>query len=102
MRLHEYMGALQSVFHATRTLRWINTHVGWDFPIEQLNNWIKASVKVHVVTKEQIRKFISHLNFTHCVSRGLQDIVQRERADRAEYLKPVSYTHLTLPTICSV
>ena len=24
---------LQSVFHATRTLRWINTHVGWDFPI---------------------------------------------------------------------
>ena len=30
---------LQSVFHATRTLRWINTHEGWDFPIEQLNNW---------------------------------------------------------------
>ena len=82
---------LQSVFHATRTLRWINTHVGWDFPIEQLNNWIKASVKAHV-TKEQIRKFISHVNFTHCVSRGLLDMVQRERADRAEYLKPIQTT----------
>ena len=65
--------------------------MGWDFPIEQLNNWIKASVKAHV-TKEQIKKFISHVNFTHCVSRGLLDMVQRERADRAEYLKPIQTT----------
>ena len=38
--------------------------------------------------------------FDHVQSRYEQ--VRQEEMSLQEYLEPVSYTHLTLPTICSV
>jgi len=67
---------LQTVYHNTRTLRLLHTHVGWDMPIEVLNLWIKMAV-VYNVTKDFLIKFISRLNFTHVVNRGLDFIIKR-------------------------
>jgi hypothetical protein len=45
-------------------------------PIEVLNLWIKMAV-VYNVTKDFLIKFISRLNFTHVVNRGLDFIIKR-------------------------
>ena len=79
---------LQTIFHNTRTLRWLRTHVGWDFIIEMLNCWIKAGVVAHI-TESQIQKFIHSLNFTHVVVRGLEAILHSSRAEVNERLKPI-------------
>jgi len=70
--------ALQTFYHATRTIRWIHSHVGWDMPIEKLNMWIKESV-VSNITEWQICKFISRLNFIQHVMRSLLAPVRRRR-----------------------
>ena len=79
---------LQTVFHNTRTLRWIFSHVGWDMPIEIMNSWIKSSVIANV-TEDLLRKFIRRLNFTHVVLRGLKNIVHRFRQPDPESLKQI-------------
>ena len=71
---------LQTVYHNTRTVRLLHTHVGWDMPIEMLNLWIKLAV-VYNVTKEYLIKFIRRINFTHVVQRGLDAIMQRKSND---------------------
>ena len=79
---------LQTVFHNTRTLRWIFSHVGWDMPIEIMNSWIKSSVVANV-TEALIKKFIRRLNFTHVVMRGLKGIMHRFRQPDPESLKQI-------------
>ena len=64
---------LQTVFHNTRTLRWLDTHVGHDFPIEQLNNWIKEASPKNL-TEDWVRKFIRHVPFTQFVNREVQPV----------------------------
>jgi hypothetical protein len=70
--------ALHTFYHATRTIRWIHSHVGWDMPIEKLNMWIKESV-VSNISEWQICKFISRLNFMQHVMRNLLALVRRRR-----------------------
>ena len=79
---------LQTVYHNTRTLRWIHTHVGWDLPIEIMNAWIKEAVVANI-TEWQITKFIRRLNFTHVVLRGIKRILHRNRTLEAESLKKI-------------
>ena len=79
---------LRTVFHNTRTLRWLHTHVGWDMPIEKLNMWIKMSVVAHI-TFEQIRQFVRRLNFTHTVVRHVESVVHRFRKADDETLKKI-------------
>jgi hypothetical protein len=79
---------LRTIFHNTRTLRWLHTHVGWDMPIEKLNMWIKMSVVAHI-TQEHICKFIRRLNFTHRVVRAVEAFVYRFRKPSAEKLKQI-------------
>ena len=69
---------LQTIYHNTRTIRLLHTHVGWDMPIEVLNLWIKLAV-VYNVTKEYLRKFIRRINFTHVVNRGLDAMMRRNQ-----------------------
>ena len=79
---------LQTVYHNTRTIRWIHTHVGWDLPIEIMNAWIKEAVVANI-TESQVCKFIRRLNFTHVVLRGLKSITRRFRKDETESLKKI-------------
>ena len=79
---------LSTIFHNTRTLRWLHTHVGWDMPIEKLNMWIKMSV-VSNITYDQIHKFIRRLNFTHRVVRGVESLIYRSRKPDPESLKNI-------------
>lgn len=79
---------LQTAFHQTRTLRWLQTHVGWDFVIEVMNSWIKESV-VSNITEDYIRKFIRRLNFSHVVVRGMHSIMHRNRQAAKEKLKSI-------------
>ena len=79
---------LQTAFHRTRTLRWIHSHVGWDVIIEIMNSWIKSSVVANI-TESQICKFISRLNFTHIVMRGLLLIMRKFRKPEPESLKDI-------------
>ena len=81
-------GPLHTIFHNTRTLRWLHTHTGWDMPIEKLNMWIKLSVIAHV-TMEQIKKFIRRLNFTHAVVRAIEAVTYRFRKPSDESLKKI-------------
>ena len=71
---------LQTVYHNTRTLRLLHTHVGWDMPIEVLNLWIRLAV-VYNVTREYLCKFIARINFTHVVVRGLDAVMKRNQAN---------------------
>jgi hypothetical protein len=70
---------LQTFYHNTRTIRWINAHVGWDMPIEKLNMWIKESV-VSNISEWQIIQFIRRLNFVQFVVRSIKSLVYRRRA----------------------
>ena len=63
-------------------------NVGWDFPIEMVNCWIKGAVVIHIIM-DLIRKFIRRLNFTQMVTRGLEQILYSQRQQRKEYLKPI-------------
>ena len=80
---------LQTVFHNTRTLRWLDTHVGHDFPIEQLNNWIKEASPKNL-TEDWVRKFIRHVPFTQFVNREVRSIMQANRAADGEHLKAIN------------
>ena len=79
---------LRTIFHNTRTLRWLHTHVGWDMPIEKLNMWIKMSVVANI-TYDLIHKFIRRLNFTHRVVRAMESLVYRFRKPDPESLKSI-------------
>ena len=79
---------LQTLYHTLRTLRQMHTHVGWDWPIEQLNLMISNGVTANI-TKEQVEKFIRRLNFTHVVNRGLDRIFQANRAEKAATAKRI-------------
>ena len=70
---------LQAFYHSTRTIRWINAHVGWDMPIEKLNAWIKESV-VSNISELQIIKFIRRLNFMQFVVRSVKSLAHWRRA----------------------
>lgn len=72
---------LQTVFHNSRTLRWVHSHVGWDMPIEKLNMWIRSAVVAHV-TEHQISEFISRLSFTQAVTGGVKRLAHRFRRER--------------------
>ena len=74
------VGDLATAFHNTRTLRWIDSHTGWDMFIEALNAMIKAAVTANI-TEDQIRKFIRRLNFTNVVNRGLEAVLRHYRKD---------------------
>jgi hypothetical protein len=75
---HCLVEPLQTVYHNTRTIRLLHTHVGWDMPIEVLNLWIRLAV-VYNVTKDYLIKFIRRINFTHVVNRGLDAIMKRNQ-----------------------
>ena len=81
---------LSTVFHNTRTIRLLHTHVGWDMPIEVLNLWIRLAV-VYNITREYLCKFIHRLNFTHVVNRGLNNILKQNQKnlDGIESLKNI-------------
>lgn len=79
---------LQTVYHNTRTLRWVHSHVGWDMPIEKLNMWLKEAVVAHV-TVDLIKKFIRRLNFAHVVVRSLQQLASPKRKEPAAKLKAI-------------
>ena len=80
---------LQTFYHNTRTIRWINSHVGWDMPIEKLNMWIKESV-ISNITQQQIITFIWRINFMQHVWRALMRLVYRNRARDEATPKDVS------------
>ena len=69
---------LQKFYHNTRTLRWVNSHVGWDMPIEKLNMWLGESV-VSNITDLQIVQFIRRLNFTQHVVRCMKRLLYWNR-----------------------
>ena len=69
---------LQTYYHNTRTIRWIESHVGWDMPIEKLNMWIKESV-VSNISELQIIKFIWRLNFMQHVARAIKGLIWANR-----------------------
>lgn len=69
---------LQTLYHNTRTLRWLHSHVGWDMPIEKLNMWIRASV-LYRITITQIEQFIRRLNFLHIVIRAIKTVMYQNR-----------------------
>lgn len=71
---------LQTVYHNTRTLRWVHSHVGWDMVIEKLNMWIKESVVAHI-TESLVARFIKRVNFTHVVIRNLKRLVGANRKE---------------------
>ena len=77
---------LATAYRRTRTIRCIDAHVGWDFPIEYLNKLIKESVVANI-THELIAKFIRTLNFTYVVHRALNMIVKANRQPDAAKLK---------------
>lgn len=79
---------LAKAYHNTRTLRMIDAHVGWDYPIEYLNKLIKESVIANI-TFDLIAKFIRLLNFTFVVHRALNMIVKANREAEAAKLKEV-------------
>ena len=56
---------LLTFYHNTRTIRWIESHVGWDMPIEKLNMWIKESV-ISNISQMQICKI--HLAAQLCAA----------------------------------
>ena len=74
------VGDLAIAFHNTRTLRWLDSHTGWDMFIEALNLCIKKAVTSHI-TEESICKFIRRLNFTNVVNRGLETVIRHFRKD---------------------
>ena len=80
---------LQTFYHNTRTIRWIESHVGWDMPIEKLNMWIKESVVTNI-SEMQIIKFIWRLNFMQHVSRAIKSLVWAKRKRDASTLKDIS------------
>ena len=80
---------LQTFYHNTRTIRWIESHVGWDMPIEKLNMWIKESI-VSNISEMQIIKFIWRLNFMQHVSRAIKSLVWAKRKRDASTLKDIS------------
>ena len=43
-----------------------------------------------------------HVGVSGIVSKEFPDFVKEPDQRNLEYITPVSYTHLTLPTICSV
>ena len=69
---------LQTFYHNTRTIRWVDSHVGWDMPIEKLNMWIKESVVTNI-SEIQIVRFIWRLNFLQHVSRALKSLIWSRR-----------------------
>ena len=69
---------LQTFYHNTRTIRWVNSHVGWDMPIEKLNMWIKESVITNI-SEIQIVRFIWRLNFLQHVARALKNLIWARR-----------------------
>ena len=81
---------LATAYRRTRTIRCIDAHVGWDFPIEYLNKLIKESVVANI-THELIAKFIRALNFTYVVHRALNMIVKANREPDAAKLKKVDH-----------
>ena len=80
---------LQTFYHNTRTIRWIDAHVGWDMPIEKLNMWIKESI-ISNITELQIIKFIWRLNFMQHVTRSIKSIIWANRKKDTATLKDVS------------
>ena len=80
---------LQTFYHNTRTIRWIDSHVGWDMPIEKLNMWIKESI-ISNISELQIIKFIWRLNFMQHVVCAIKSFVFADRAKKTATLKDVS------------
>ena len=80
---------LQSFYHNTRCIYFINSFVGWDMPIEKLNLWIKESVVANI-SEWQIIQFIRRVNFMQHVYRVVKQVIHRFRTDRtAAQLKDV-------------
>ena len=71
---------LQTVYHNLRTLRQVFTHVGWDWPIENLNLMIRLGVTSNI-TRALVEKFIRRLNFTSVVNRGLDATFRANRTE---------------------
>ena len=80
---------LLTFYHNTRTIRWIESHVGWDMPIEKLNMWIKESV-ISNISEMQICKFIWRLNFVQHVTRALKSLMWSKRKKDTATLKDIS------------
>ena len=80
---------LRTAFHNTRTLRWLDTHVGLDFPIEQLNNWIADACPKNI-TEDWVRKFIRRVPFTQTVNRSVRAALHANREDESEHLKHIA------------
>ena len=86
---------LQTFYHNTRTIRWIESHVGWDMPIEKLNMWIKESV-VSNISETQICKFIWRLNFMQYVARSLKKLMWAKRKQDKATAKDISVDVLAM------
>ena len=67
---------LSELYHNVRTLRFVDTHVGWDMFIEKVNLLIAKACTSHI-TRESISKFLSTINFTQIMNRTLEAIVHR-------------------------
>ena len=80
---------LQTFYHNTRTIRWIESHVGWDMPIEKLNMWIKESV-ISNISEMQIINFIWRLNFMQHVARAVKSLMWAKRKHDKATAKDVS------------
>ena len=80
---------LQAIYHNTRTIRWLFSHVGWDMPIEKLNMWIKESIN-YKITEDALRTFIRRINFTHVVVRNVKRFYTSNRkSDHTSKLKDI-------------
>ena len=66
----------------------IHTHVGWDMPIEMLNNLIRDN---GCATFESITTFLKFVNFTSIVSRSLDEIFTDRKA-QTEWYKNIDST----------
>ena len=88
---------LQTFYHNTRKIRWVNAHVGWDMPIEKLNMWIKESVVTNI-SEIQIVRFIWRLNFMQYVTRALKNLIWSRRTRNKKTYKDITTDVNTIKT----
>ena len=63
---------------------------------------IKKGLLGIVVDETEVSKVMPEINSLTYRGYAAQDLCEYCRFEEVAYLIPVSYTHLTLPTICSV
>lgn len=74
---------IQELYAAVRTMRYVNTHVGWDMFVEKVNALIRRHC-VHRVSRDSILEFLRTAPFGEAVDRGCDDLFGFSREGHAQ------------------